>query len=316
MKPAGKSTLNILLPRIVTAAIAVALGLYLYRIRADLVTGFQSLDPGTFALILITVIAQWSMRTTRDRLILKAHGYSLRWIDLFLINNLQLAANHLPLRAGTVLAAAVLKREHNVRLRHFASFYAAQQLLVLLPASVIAGLILATHQDANPTTQEAGLAVLCVLAATLVGVLLFPIRAINIFPEKISLMVEKVQQAVRETLGNARLLAPLLILMVGIFAASALRMYIIFKLVLGVNIDAGATLIIATMLHLSLLVSITPAGFGIREALVGFGALLLSMPAKSGVMASIIERAVVITAMLSVFAISRIAAAFGVRRSG
>ena len=78
------------------------------------------------------------------------------------------------------------------------------------------------------------------------------------------------------------------------FLLTAVRLGIIYNS-MGKNIHAGGYLILGALGFVVLFISLTPGSLGIRELVLGFGAVVLGVPLEVGILAAMIDRAIILS---------------------
>ncbi len=197
--------------------------------------------------------------------------------------------NHLPMSAGTVLKAVILKRNSGLLYAHFLALTAGQVLATFLAGGLLGLVVLALP-------SALGLAQRWVLMAAFGGVLAacaasfyIPVAAAGPGGGWLARSIRSFLvglQVIRRRRGSLLVLTATTLLML---VSAAARFWICFR-VLNVDVSfigSGVFAIIATFLTL---VNITPAGLGIREAAVGMVAAFTGEGFAAGVLAAGIER--------------------------
>jgi uncharacterized membrane protein YbhN (UPF0104 family) len=281
-----------MLKKILVSALIVAFAIYLWTIRQQLAVALDNLRPSTLAALVAILLFHWIVRACRDRVLLKALGYSTSAVALFWVNCAQIALNYLPFKAGTLSSAGFLKARHSVLYRDFAVTFIQQYLLLLFGACILALLALLVA-PALPVVQAHGVAiVLAVISLGCMGILAWD-GFWKLLPNKIRSRLDNSSRGLhvfREA-PRAGLQALLLSLLMAVAAVA--RVWLLFSAIhhpIGIS---GAALVSAAM-QTSLIVSITPAGLGITEAAAGLTAKLALMGTKTGVLVAAMDRMVIL----------------------
>ena len=78
------------------------------------------------------------------------------------------------------------------------------------------------------------------------------------------------------------------------FLFDAVRLWIIYSS-MGKNIHIAGYLILGALSFVVLFIGLTPGSLGIRELVLGFGATVVGIPLEVGVLAAMIDRAIIIS---------------------
>lgn len=270
-------------------ALLVAIAVFLYR-RGDVLAGLPSLSAATWALLVAVsaTIALTSVRAVQR--LQDAVGARLGFGETFLLHNAAFLLNLLPAKAGTVLRASYLKRHHGFSFARFGVFAVALTLLTVLVSSLIGLVSLLAVYGLSTTASRwcAALLAACVTFALLLLVVpLPPLR----WPGRLGEALHEFIVSRGELRGQPRLLlAPAGWLICG-YLLGSLRIGIVYA---GLGLDAhpGGLLLLGALGQVSILANLTPGGLGVRELLVGGGAVVLGVPVEAGLLAAVIERAI------------------------
>jgi uncharacterized membrane protein YbhN (UPF0104 family) len=262
---------------------------YLWSIRRDFLAAFRSVHGLQWANLGGVLLLHWGIRAWRDRWLYAAAGHSLKAVPVFWSNNVQLALNYLPLKAGTVSSAGVLYSGFGVRPQAFMVVMVQQYLLNALVASVLGAVAL--WFSPGIATPAAGIATVVFMGLTTVSFGLLAWNGLTRFlPGGLARRFEQAgSQQIALFKGSRPAAAAIVALTIGMCLASAFRMTIVFGIV-SISIGFADALVISAALMLSPLIAVTPAGLGISESLVALTAVLLSHPGPQGVMAATIDR--------------------------
>ena len=128
----ARSTLRIGLPLLLTAAVLSVLLGFLWQNRAY-IAGSYSVRPAYLAVVAGLVLATLGVRGLANRLHFAPLGVRASTADWFRLVTVTSFTNYLPLSAGLVAKAIVLKRVHDMPYRQFA--VAQSSLLILIVAT-------------------------------------------------------------------------------------------------------------------------------------------------------------------------------------
>lgn len=282
-----------LLKQGVLLALLVAFGVYVWSIRQELVLGLYNMTRGTAVMLAGLLVSQWALRAWRDKYLYSAAGYSLRVTTVFWLNNVQLALNYLPFKAGTFSAVSVLRSRFGVKLDDLAFVVLQQYLLTLCVSSALASIAIWFSSRSFGTTTVAVSLVLGAAGTITFGIMNgsnLPTFLPGFVSNKLRVLGSNRVAVLRG--GHPRTL-PLLLLTTGICGLSAVRMVMLFGL-LHSSVSLPDALVISAALLASPLVAITPAGLGVTESVVGVFSFLVAQSLQSGVVVATLDRAVIL----------------------
>ena len=202
--------------------------------------------------------------------------------------------NYLPMNAGMIVKARVLKKHVGVQYAHFVSLTAGQLLITVMGGASLGLIVLGLSWGTSPTGRWA---VAGIFAAALAGCL----AAFHTPASSIAKGSGWVRTALRDFLDGLESIrrrrgGVLLLLLLSYvkLLVLAVKFRICFS-VLGVEATFLACVVLAVLAVFTTLVAITPAGLGVREVLVGLTAAITGLSFEFGVTAAALDR-VLITA--------------------
>ena len=212
--------------------------------------------------------------------------------DMVKLHHASLLLNYVPMKFGTVFRANYLKRHYGLAYTHFATFFLYITFLMTALAATI-GLIvlLAIYGLSGYESKILGV----VFTLTIIFSLLFlfvplPIPAGQGRLHTILRNFLSSRSQVSKEWNTIFIVTALLCVN---FLFDAGRLWIIYSS-MGKDIHAGGYLMLGSLAFVVLFISLTPGSLGIREFVLGFGAVVVGMPLEVGVLAAIIDRAVII----------------------
>jgi len=273
-----------------TVVCLAVLAYYVYLYRAEFRSALVRLDLAATAVAMLTIALQILTRAGRDRILYRSMGSDVPLGVVHSINVRQNLLNYLPMKAGTIYAAAELKTSHGVGLGRYAAAFAAQSAFTLATTLLLAGI--AVWLD-EPGAHPLAAAVLAL--AGLLTLLVLTVRVPDRFPlpRRLRTGVETVHEGMDLLLRQRRGLAAAALLSVAAVLLSAWRFQVLVAAGWG-PVEYWDGLAFAVGAQASLFVGLTPAGIGVREAVVGGVASLLELPATAGVFASAMDRVLVL----------------------
>jgi uncharacterized membrane protein YbhN (UPF0104 family) len=202
---------------------------------------------------------------------------------------LQSFLNYLPLKGGMLANAIYLKKSHNFSYMNFISMMGSSVLITVLSVGTL-GFIVSSFSCVQKEIDIILPFVFFSLIAAAVFFIFFS-SGKNISKGIFSKLTPLIEgwQMIR---GKQYTLLFLIMLDCISALIISLRYYIAFR-AFSLNISFWYCLMIAPLSILTTFASITPAGLGIREATVGYFSKILGMGLNQGVLASSLDRAVV-----------------------
>ena len=214
--------------------------------------------------------------------------------DMVQLNNAAILLNYAPMKFGTLFRANYLKRHYGLSYAHFATFFLYITFLMTAMAAIIGLAVLLIVYGLGGYENKI---LALVFAIIIIGSLLF------LF---IPLPVPAGQGRLSSTLRNflsgrsqvskerKTILIAVAYLVVNFFL-TAVRLWIIYNS-MGKNMDhVGGYLVLGALGFVVLFIGLTPGSLGIRELVLGFGAVVLGIPLEVGLLAAMIDRAIIIS---------------------
>lgn len=276
----ARSTLRTLLPLLLTAAVLSVLCGFLWQNRAY-IAGSYSLRPGYFAVVAGLTLATLGVRGLANRLHFGALGVRASLGDWFRLVTVTSFTNYLPLSAGLVAKAIVLKRVHDMPYRQFAVAQASFSILIVATNGLIGLAVLALSFPAELWgVIGAGFGAMVAIGFVLV----LPAR----LQERLSVSWFPFAANVG---GHARRHWPgVIACQVAILCAAAASLMLCFAMG-GSSMEFAPCLLFTAAAILTRFVTIVPGALGVREFLIGGLALLIGFDLRDAVVASTLMRA-------------------------
>jgi len=216
-----------------------------------------------------------------------------RFWDMALVTNTAVLLNYAPMKIGTLFRADYLKRHYGLSYTHFATFFLYITFLMTAIAAAVGWTVLVTVYS---LTQHESKILAGVFAATLVGSLfiLFLQLPLPKGQGRFSTTVRSFLSA-RSQISKARkALFTATAFVVLNFLLTALRIGIVYHS-MGKNIHPAGYLVLGALDSVVLFIGLTPGSLGIRELVLSFGAVVLGVPLEVGILAAMIDRAVIMS---------------------
>jgi uncharacterized membrane protein YbhN (UPF0104 family) len=234
--------------------------------------------------------------------LLGAMGSRTRVWDMIGLHNASSLLNYLPLRFGTLFRADYLKRHYGVSYTRFAVFLVIVTLLIVSTAGG-AGLLALVGAYGLATTASRALAAVLLVAILGALVLLRFDLPLRIRYRRLQEALEQLRRHRRDVLGAKRALFATSGLLLGNTLLAAARLGVIYHS-LGQDLQPAGFVILGSLGFVGIMVGLTPGALGIREVILGTGATILGVPPEIGVLAAVIDRAIVTSYLFVVGGIS------------
>jgi len=213
--------------------------------------------------------------------------------DMVLLQNAVYLLNYVPMKFGTVFRANYLKRHYGLRYAHFGTFFVYLTLLMTAAASGVGLVILVAVYGVAGYERK-------VLAAVFLGLLVFSVLSASIplpIPKgssKLSIIVRDFLIGRQQVTHDKYTLFVCTTLLLGNFIVSSVRLGIIYNS-MGQNVHPAGYLVLGALGFATMFVSLTPGSLGIRELVLGSGAVVLGIPLEVGVLAAMVDRAIALS---------------------
>jgi hypothetical protein len=269
-----------LAPPLATAAVLAVLVGFLYTHRGHIAESY-SLRPGGFlAVVGLTVVALF-VRGIANQLHFGSLGVRASTLDWFRVVTVTSFTGYLPLSAGLVAKAVILKRVHAMPYRRFAVGQTTL-LLLILASNGLAGLLVLGWRFPDHLFGILGLGFTAMVLVG--GVLVLPPRLRERLSHAWFPFAANVGPAARRN-WPAVALCQLVVL-----AATALGLQLCFAMG-DHEVGFGACVLFMSAAVLTRFVTIVPGALGLREFLIGGLALLTGFELRDAVIASTLARA-------------------------
>lgn len=212
--------------------------------------------------------------------------------DMVLLQQVTVLLNYLPFKAGSLFRANYLKRRYGLAYASYASLIAVLTLLTTIVATAVGVIVVVVVYGLDsPSEQILAGAFATLLVLALVG-FLAPLPR----PGGPALWQRALRNFLhgRELLSqNRRAAGPALALLLLNFVLSAVRVGIIYH-ALGLHVHWAGYLVLGVLGFAALYFNLTPGGLGVREIILGAGAVVLGVTLDEGLLAAMADRAVIL----------------------
>jgi uncharacterized membrane protein YbhN (UPF0104 family) len=210
--------------------------------------------------------------------------------DMVWLQNTAILLNYLPMKFGTLFRANYLKRHYGLAYSHFASFFLYVTFLMTATSTALGLVILAAVYGLAGYESK-------ILAGVFAGTITASVILLFVpLPEpkgkgSLSTALRNFLTG-RKQIAKARktIVATVAFLAVN-FLVTACRLAIIYHS-MGKDIHPAGYLILGALGFVILFISLTPGSLGIREFVLGIGAVALGVPLEVGVLAAVVDRAI------------------------
>lgn len=249
----------------------------------------ERLDAASLAAAWATVLLSMMASARLFQLVLARVGTRAGFGDMFLLQNASTVLSLFPLKGGSVFRALYLRQRYGLDVGRLGVFFVFLLLLTLGVTSALAAAVL-IGTGGGLGGRRAALASLLVLLA--LGALLAAVVPTPRFLRRWA-MVARLDELRRAALtGVADWVRPAGWVIVQ-FAVAAVRIGVLYR-GLGIGLTAPEALVLAALGNAALAVAVTPAALGVRELVLGGGAVALGLSMEVGLLVALIERAVVL----------------------
>lgn len=271
---------------IVLSGLAVAL----WERRHDL-QGFREIDSVTIGFASVATLVSYILNGVAMRACLKALGTQVSLAEATRLQVVGYSLNLLPLKGGTVLIGAEMRRRYDVSWGKYAALTAGSQLVSLATFSVIAGVCLLV------SSANGALGLLLTGGPLLLGAATWhwgrsPAK------DRTTVAAGGPRALTRRLRSGLYILArdrPTVLLLVlvntAIVGVHGARLWALFG-ALGTPVSMFVALAAISLGSVAYLVSIVPGGIGFRESGIVAGCVSMGVSASSGFAAAIADRAI------------------------
>ncbi|MCK4647222.1 MAG: flippase-like domain-containing protein [Candidatus Aminicenantes bacterium] len=224
------------------------------------------------------------------KIILKPMGVTALFGDMFLVQNACLLLNYVPMKFGTFFMANYLKRHYSLKYSRFGtfSFYLTFMLSVIASLTGIIAVIFIYGLADIRKQILAGVFLLCFIASIFLLFVPLPIPKGKSSPVIILRDFLLGRSAVSKDMRALFLAVSLLFIN---FIISSIRLGIIYHS-MGIRVHPAGFLVLGALGYIMMFINLTPGALGIRELVLGAGAVVLGVPPEVGITVAIIDRSI------------------------
>ena len=257
-------------------------------------------DPGIELILIgaLLVVAHF-LNSTEFWLLYRAQGATIPVLENWMVFTAGNLGNLLPGQAGTFYKFRYMRDVRGMPYALSATNYGAN-LVLTLGSSACVGLVGIVATALGPGALAVGmLAVFAALGAACVTMLLWPAPNIRWLRGKPAREWASVQAGWDELRRQPRVTVMVILLDIGKYLLTAWRFQLAFSL-LGVDQSFFFFLVIGPAAALAGIIAVTPAALGFREAFITAAAVGMGTDFDTGLLASTVDRGVLLAATLTV----------------
>jgi len=213
--------------------------------------------------------------------------------DMVRLHNTSILLNYVPMKFGTLFVANYLKRHYGFSYANFVTFFLYITFLMTATGAAIGlAVLVAIYRLAGYESKIlAG-----VFVMTIIGSLFFLFVPLPV-PRgqgRFSTTLREFLSGRREMSKNGKAIFVTTVFLAINFLLTALRIGIIYHS-MGRDIHPAGYLVLGALGFVVLFIGLTPGSLGIRELVLGFGATVVGMPLQVGILAAMIDRAIILS---------------------
>ena len=278
--------------RLIVAVVVLTCLVFAGRNHFDELDRLVDIKPHMLAAIVAAFLAARWLNGQAMRQALRRLGFTIGLLESFMLVILMNYTNLLIPRVGLGAPAVYLKAKHGVSYTQFATLLLPLGLLAMTAAGVIGLICQAALWLSRPEPWDIWVAAIFTVAAAVGMAALFArLPMLGWWPRRLRDWADHANESWRALGGRASFVRSILVLHVAIFLLRAGRMYLVFT-ALGVEVNFLGLFIASLLADLMMLISITPAGLGFREAALLYSAQILGTTESVALSAAILDRAV------------------------
>jgi len=250
------------------------------------------LGPAQLALICLLLFLSVLLNARIVQYLTAALGTATAFGDMVALHHVALLLNYAPMKLGTFFRADYLKRHYGLSYTGFASFFLYVTFLTSAVAALTGLIVLLAFYGLKGYEGRILAAAFALTVAVSLSFLLVPLP----LPKGEGLIKETLKKFLagrRQISKEKKTIFTIAAISAATFILTAIRLAVIYNS-MGKNIRPAGLLILGTLDFVVVLASLTPGSLGIREIVLGSSAVVLGVPLEVGILAAMIDRAVLI----------------------
>lgn len=241
------------------------------------------------AAVLVLIFVGNIVRSFQLCYITQSLDSKVSFIESFSITMVSTLLNYLPMNAGTIVKARVLKKHRSLKYAHFISVMTATILITIFTGGILG---LAAIIFSRPPLETNNI----ILTAFFILSIIVPIFLLHIPSSLISDKPGWIRTAIRDLIlgleqirKNGKGIFILFLLAAMLLFIAAIRLWICFR-ALNTPVTIFGCVMFAVVSNLLLVVNITPGSLGLREVLIGAIAQFTGLSFERGLFAASLDR--------------------------
>ncbi len=209
--------------------------------------------------------------------------------ESFLITTASTLLNYLPMNAGTIAKARMLKKHRSLKYAHFVSVMGATILITIFSGGVLGltSIIISRLSLETNNIILVGFFVLSIIVP--IALLYIPASLISDKPGWVRTAMKDLVLGLEQIRKNGKGLLVLFLLATTLLLIAALRLWICFE-ALNTPVTIFGCIMFAVVSNLLLIINITPGSLGLREVLIGAIAQFTGLSFERGLFAASLDR--------------------------
>ena len=225
--------------------------------------------------------------------ILKPMGVKVFFGDMVLLQNACLLLNYVPMKFGTLFMANYLKRHYGLKYSQFGTF-SVYLTLLLSAVTSLTGIIVMIFVYGLADVQKQLLTavfLICLVASILLILVPLPVPKGT---SRLAIVLRDFLIGRKAVAQDTKALFVAGFFLLFNFVLTSIRLAVIYHS-MNVKVHPAGFLVLGALGFILMFINITPGALGIREAVLGAGAVVLGVPLEAGVTAAIIDRAIALS---------------------
>ena len=251
------------------------------------------LNPGQLAMMFFLCFFSTAINACVVQCLIKALKIKTNLWDMVWLNHAAMLLNYAPMKFGTLFRANYLKNHYGLKYTHFATFFIYLTFLMVATAAAV-GLVALVTVYSLASYESKILAMTFLITVLISLVFLFAPLPIPTGRGRLMTMVHNFLVGRAGIARQKKALFVSTVFLVANFLLTALRFGIIYHS-MGKSIHPAGYLILGALGFVVLFIGLTPGSLGIREFVLGLGAVVLGVPLEIGILAAMIDRMVLIS---------------------
>jgi len=225
--------------------------------------------------------------------ILKPMGIRALFWDMVLLQNACLLLNYAPMKFGTLFLANYLKRHYGLKYSHFGTFAVYLTLLLSAIAALVGVVAMVFVYGFAGVQKQILIAVFIVCFIVSILLIFVPLPAPK-GSSKLAIVLRDFLTGRSAVAQDAKALSVAGFFLFFNFILVSVRLGIIYHS-MGTIVHPAGFLVLGALGYIILFVNFTPGALGIREAVLGAGAVVLGISLEAGITAAIIDGAITLS---------------------